>query len=139
MPGQLDSMLWESGGMKNYMWKRTWRWAQAGQILVCAAMTLAGSVLAPLAQGQDTSASRSVQSTAGTAPDPALQANALARVRKHFEAADTAQSGRISAAQARQAGWGFVAGHFKEIDTTQAGTVRLEDIVAFLRKNGASL
>ena len=63
----------------------------------------------------------------------ALQAAAFAKLQKAFNAADTAGSGRLTAAQARQGGLVYIADRFVAIDTANRGSVSFDDVRHYLQ------
>ncbi|GAB3251326.1 EF-hand domain-containing protein [Chitinimonas naiadis] len=69
----------------------------------------------------------------------ALQAIAVEKLRRRFEAADISHSGTLTEEQARQAGLGFVAEHFKRIDVQQRGRISFDDLRLYMRERGANL
>ena len=64
----------------------------------------------------------------------ALQALALDKLRRRFEAADAPGFGTLSRAQAERAGLGFVAAHFDGIDATRSGHVSFEELRRYLAR-----
>jgi hypothetical protein len=50
---------------------------------------------------------------------------------EHFEAANTSQDGKLTLAQASQAGWSRVVRHFAEIDAAHVGYVTRDQIHAY--------
>lgn len=62
----------------------------------------------------------------------ALQALALDKLRRRFEAADAPGFGTLSRSQAERAGLGFVAAHFERIDATKSGHVSFEELRRYL-------
>jgi hypothetical protein len=62
----------------------------------------------------------------------ALQALALDKLRRRFEAADTPGFGTLSRTQAERAGLGFVAAHFDGIDAMKSGHVSFEELRRYL-------
>jgi len=68
-----------------------------------------------------------------------LQAQAMDKLRRQFDAADPDRVGRVSKAQAQQAGFGFIVNHFEQIDTRRQGRVSFNELKAFMRANGARL
>lgn len=62
----------------------------------------------------------------------ALQALALDKLRRRFEAADTPGFGTLSRTQAERAGLGFVAAHFDGIDAKKSGHVSFEELRRYL-------
>ena len=69
----------------------------------------------------------------------ALQAQVERKLRKSFDAADTAHAGAITREQARAAGLGVVANNFDRIDRTGSGKVTFEDVKQYLRERGGKL
>lgn len=67
----------------------------------------------------------------------ALRAQVEQKLRRNFDAADTARTGSITREQARAAQLGYVAEHFDEIDTARTGRVSFEDVKRWLRARGA--
>lgn len=62
----------------------------------------------------------------------ALQAQAVDKLRRRFEAADTPGFGTLSRTQAELAGLGFVAAHFDRIDAAKSGHVSFEELRRYL-------
>ena len=62
----------------------------------------------------------------------ALQALAIDKLRRRFEAADTPGFGTLSRTQAERAGLGFVATHFDRIDAAKSGHVSFEELRRYL-------
>jgi hypothetical protein len=62
----------------------------------------------------------------------ALQALAVDKLRRRFEAADAPGYGTLSRAQADRAGLGFIAGHFDRIDAAKSGHVSFEELRRYL-------
>ncbi|MES2073775.1 MAG: EF-hand domain-containing protein [Pseudomonadota bacterium] len=75
-----------------------------------------------------------IPSTTPAASGPALQEQAMQKLKKQFEAADSARSGTLSAEQARAAGLGYVADHFEQIDRRKAGRVSFDDVKQFVQQ-----
>jgi hypothetical protein len=67
-----------------------------------------------------------------------LRAQVVRKLKADFDAAAGA-SGSLSQAQAKSAGLGLVDRHFGEIDQTNSGVVRFEDVKRFLQGRGAQL
>ncbi len=111
-------------------------------VLLCGA--LAG--LSSLAQSAPTQAavlptamptsSGLVALASQTAPSP-VSARHGGSIGTHFAAANTSHDGRLTQAQAEQAGWPRVAKHFDEIDTDHQGWITLDQIHAFNRSHRA--
>lgn len=70
---------------------------------------------------------------------PALRAQVERKLKAAFDAADVSRSGSLTRQQATDAGLGFVARHFEQIDRQRAGTVRFDDIKRYLIEQGAKL
>ncbi|HEY1392800.1 MAG TPA: EF-hand domain-containing protein [Methylibium sp.] len=66
-----------------------------------------------------------------------LQAQAEAKLRASFAAADLEHAGSITRAQARAAGLGLVADNFERIDAAGRSRVSFEDLKRYLRSRGA--
>lgn len=62
----------------------------------------------------------------------ALQALAVDKLRRRFEAADVPGYGTLSRAQAERAGLGFITGHFDRIDAARTGHVSFEELRRYL-------
>jgi hypothetical protein len=62
-----------------------------------------------------------------------LEAAVERKLRRPFDAADTAGAGRISRAQASAVGWGWAAERFDRIDTDGDGSVTYEEIQRYRR------
>ncbi|WP_211472843.1 EF-hand domain-containing protein [Collimonas humicola] len=67
-----------------------------------------------------------------------LQERALQKLQAKFSEADSSNSGSVTKAQAQQAGFGFVANNFEQIDVNHAGRVTFDNIKAYMRANGAN-
>jgi hypothetical protein len=61
-----------------------------------------------------------------------LRAQALAKLKAQFRAADLDGNGSLSPEEAK--GFGFVASHFDEIDARRRGAVSFEDLRAYLER-----
>ena len=68
----------------------------------------------------------------------ALRAEVERKLRQQFEAADASGAG-ITRAQAAAAGLGYVERHFDQIDTSQSGRIRFDDVKRFMKQRGATL
>ncbi|WP_156876872.1 EF-hand domain-containing protein [Paludibacterium yongneupense] len=66
-----------------------------------------------------------------------LQDRALGKLKKKFDEADIDNSGRVSQARAAQAGFGYLADHFAEIDIPRRGSISFEQLKTFMRAKGA--
>jgi hypothetical protein len=80
-----------------------------------------------------TRASAAAQPVTQPSRGAALQAQVERKLRRRFEAADTAGTGRITREQALAAGLGRVADDFDRIDQAGAGSVSFEDVTRYLR------
>ena len=67
----------------------------------------------------------------------ALAAQVERKLRRRFEAADAAGSGRITREQARAAGLGRIADDFERIDAAGSGSVSFDEVKRYLRARGA--
>lgn len=63
-----------------------------------------------------------------------LKAQALAKLRQRFEAADSDRSGTLTRAEAASAGLGYVDKNFDDIDRAHKGAVSFAEVQAFLRQ-----
>jgi hypothetical protein len=77
------------------------------------------------------------------APVPATRGTIAEDVRRKlqasFDAADTARTGTLTREQARRGGFGFLANNFERIDVDGKGTVTFDELLRYLRANGAKL
>lgn len=62
----------------------------------------------------------------------ALQAQALLKLKQRFDDADSDRNGKLTAMEAQQGGFGFVARHFEQIDSQGAGAVSFDDVRRYL-------
>ena len=69
----------------------------------------------------------------------ALRAQVERKLKQSFDAADTAHTGAITREQARVHGLGYISEHWDEIDRSNAGVVRFDDLKRFMRERGAKL
>lgn len=67
-----------------------------------------------------------------------LQERALQKLQAKFSEADSNNTGTVTKAQAQQAGFGFVANNFEQIDVNHAGRVSFDNVKAYMRVNGAN-
>ncbi|MDN7475947.1 EF-hand domain-containing protein [Burkholderia multivorans] len=125
-------------------------------IVIAAALAAAGAVLsaAAFAQASDAAApARARQAqlgdpyvppaarrpTAGTqTTGAALHAQVVRKLARQFSAADTQNTGSITEAQARAAGLGYVANHFRQIDASSSGRVSFSDVQRYMQTRSAS-
>jgi hypothetical protein len=73
-----------------------------------------------------------IRSAEPPAAGAALEAQALARLKRRFDAADVQRSGVLTRAQAERAGLGFVARRFEQIDRAGRGAVSFDDLQRYL-------
>ncbi|NRF70917.1 EF-hand domain-containing protein [Aquincola sp. S2] len=107
------------------------------RVLALALAALAGSALAadePRLRRSDpwVAPEARFRSAEPPAEGAALDAQALAKLKRRFDAADAQRSGAISRAQAERAGLGFVARHFEQIDRRASGSISFEDLQRYL-------
>ncbi|AOI91177.1 EF-hand domain-containing protein [Burkholderia pseudomultivorans] len=77
--------------------------------------------------------------TAGTqTTGAALHAQVVRKLARQFGAADTQNTGSITEAQARAAGLGYVANHFRQIDASGSGRVSFSDVQRYMQARSAS-
>ncbi|UXU88368.1 EF-hand domain-containing protein [Burkholderia sp. S-53] len=77
--------------------------------------------------------------TAGTqTTGAALHAQVVRKLARQFEAADTQSTGSITEAQARSAGLGYVANHFRQIDSGGSGRVSFADVQRYMQARSTS-
>ncbi|MGS0895220.1 EF-hand domain-containing protein [Burkholderia stagnalis] len=125
-------------------------------IVVAAALASAGIVtsLAAFAQASDAAApARARQAQLGDPYVPpaarkpsagtqttgaALHAQVVRKLARQFSAADAQNTGSITEAQARAAGLGYVANHFRQIDASGAGRVSFADVQHYMQARSAS-
>jgi len=65
----------------------------------------------------------------------ALRAQALAKLKAQFKAADRDGNGSLTPEEAKH--FGFVAGHFDAIDDRRRGAITFDDLRAYLERNNA--
>jgi carboxypeptidase C (cathepsin A) len=111
-----------------------------------AAVTPASSAVSPPASFEttkrDPALPERLQSITPAPPTigDALAAQVVERLREEFEAAPQAKrGGPITREQARAAGLGFVANNFDAIDVNHTGAVTFDDVLRFMRAQGAKL
>lgn len=106
------------------------------------ALALSGAVLgqAVAAQPADPYVPKAQQhpARAPAASGEALRQQALSKLRLRFEEADGNHDGRLTREEAQQGGLGYVAKHFKDIDTAGRGDVGFEDVGRFLRQRAVA-
>jgi hypothetical protein len=71
---------------------------------------------------------RQMPAASAPASGEALQQQALGKLRRRFNEADLDGNGAVTQDEARQAGFGYLADHFAEIDTARAGQVTFDDL-----------
>lgn len=62
-----------------------------------------------------------------------MRAQVVRKLARQFGAADTQNTGSITEAQARAAGLGYVANHFRQIDANGSGRVSFSDVQRYVR------
>lgn len=77
--------------------------------------------------------------TAGTqTTGAALHAQVVRKLARQFSAADTQNTGSITESQARAAGLGYVANHFRQIDAGGSGRVSFADVQRYMQARSTS-
>ncbi|CAB3971219.1 2-oxoglutarate dehydrogenase E3 [Burkholderia aenigmatica] len=77
--------------------------------------------------------------TAGTqTTGAALHAQVVRKLARQFSAADTQNTGAITESQARAAGLGYVANHFRQIDSGGNGRVSFADVQRYMQARSTS-
>ena len=125
-------------------------------IVVAAALACVGAAasVSAFAQASDTAAparARQAQlgdpyvppaarkATAGTqTTGAALHAQVVRKLVQQFGAADTQNTGSITESQARAAGLGYVANHFRQIDASGNGRVSFADVQRYMQARSTS-
>ncbi|AIY41583.1 Pyruvate/2-oxoglutarate dehydrogenase complex [Collimonas arenae] len=62
-----------------------------------------------------------------------LQAQAMARLKANFDAADVAKNGSLTQQQAQKSRLGYVANNFSKIDVNKTGKVTFDDVKHYLQ------
>ncbi|HTD02904.1 EF-hand domain-containing protein [Undibacterium sp.] len=75
-----------------------------------------------------------IPSTQPPASGAALQAQALQKLKKQFDAADSRRTGTLTAEQARAAGLGYVAKNFEQIDVRKTGKVSFDEVKKYMEQ-----
>lgn len=105
-------------------------------LALAAAMTLAQAAenppLLPPSEPYVPKAQR-IPSREAPAANAELKAQALAKLRQRFDAADSDRNGTLTQQEAGKAGLGYVEQHFQEIDRERKGAVTFAEVTAFLR------
>ncbi|RAQ05672.1 EF-hand domain-containing protein [Burkholderia cepacia] len=125
-------------------------------IVVAAALACVGAAasVSAFAQASDTAApTRARQAqlgdpyvppaarkpTAGTqTTGAALHAQVVRKLARQFSAADSQNTGSITESQARAAGLGYVANHFRQIDSGGNGRVSFADVQRYMQARSTS-
>jgi opacity protein-like surface antigen len=107
--------------------------ACAAASATAAAFAQAGEAAAPARAARRNSAIRTCRRPRASRPParrpPApLHAQVVRKLARQFGAADTQNNGSITEAQARAAGLGYVANHFRQIDSSGGGRVSFADV-----------
>ncbi|CAM2169005.1 EF-hand domain-containing protein [Burkholderia cenocepacia] len=77
--------------------------------------------------------------TAGTqTTGAALHAQVVRKLARQFSAADTQNTGAITESQARAAGLGYVANHFRQIDASGNGRVSFADVQRYMQARSST-
>ena len=77
--------------------------------------------------------------TAGTqTTGAALHAQVVRKLARQFSAADVQNTGSITESQARAAGLGYVANHFRQIDSGGSGRVSFADVQRYMQARSTS-
>ncbi|VWC15929.1 2-oxoglutarate dehydrogenase E3 [Burkholderia lata] len=77
--------------------------------------------------------------TAGTrTTGAALHAQVVRKLARQFSAADSQNTGSITESQARAAGLGYVANHFRQIDSGGNGRVSFADVQRYMQARSTS-
>ncbi|HHV7520795.1 TPA: EF-hand domain-containing protein [Burkholderia orbicola] len=77
--------------------------------------------------------------TAGTqTTGAALHAQVVRKLARQFSAADTQNTGSITESQARAAGLGYVANHFRQIDASGNGRVSFADVQRYMQARSST-
>ncbi|KER66194.1 hypothetical protein HR51_38790 [Burkholderia cepacia] len=77
--------------------------------------------------------------TAGTqTTGAALHAQVVRKLARQFSAADTQNTGSITESEARAAGLGYVANHFRQIDSGGNGRVSFADVQRYMQARSTS-
>lgn len=63
----------------------------------------------------------------------ALQAQAMARLKTSFDAADVTKSGSLTQQQAQKSRLGYIANNFSQIDVNKTGKVTFDDVKRYLQ------
>ena len=69
----------------------------------------------------------------------ALHEQALRKLQRQFEAATPPQSSTLTKEEARQAGLGYIADHFEQIDRQGHGKVSFEEVKQYMKQRGANI
>lgn len=113
----------------------------AAALLLCAAFSIQAQAPSTVAQPlRDPWVPPELRKPSSAAPAEGaeLRAQVERKLKSSFDAA-AGSSGTLTRSQAAAAGLGLIANHFDEIDRRKAGTVRFEDVKAFLRQRGAQI
>ncbi|CAB3767464.1 hypothetical protein B7G54_29535 [Burkholderia puraquae] len=124
-------------------------------IVVAAALACVGAAasVSAFAQASDAAPARARQAqlgdpyvppaarkpTAGTqTTGAALHAQVVRKLARQFSAADAQNTGSITESQARAAGLGYVANHFRQIDSGGNGRVSFADVQRYMQARSTS-
>ncbi|PRE25268.1 hypothetical protein C6P92_07405 [Burkholderia multivorans] len=125
-------------------------------IVIAAALAAAGVALSAAAFAQASDAAPPARARQAQLGDPyvppaarrptagtqttgaALHAQVVRKLARQFSAADTQNTGSITEAQARAAGLGYVANHFRQIDASGSGRVSFSDVQRYMQTRSES-
>ncbi|PRG39764.1 EF-hand domain-containing protein [Burkholderia multivorans] len=125
-------------------------------IVIAAALAAAGVALSAVAFAQASDAAAPARTRQAQLGDPyvppaarrptagtqttgaAPHAQVVRKLARQFSAADTQNTGSITEAQARAAGLGYVANHFRQIDASGSGRVSFTDVQRYMQTRSAS-
>ncbi|HDR9288853.1 TPA: EF-hand domain-containing protein [Burkholderia multivorans] len=125
-------------------------------IVIAAALAAAGVALSAAAFAQASDAAAPARARQAQLGDPyvppaarrptvgtqttgaALHAQVVRKLARQFSAADTQNTGSITEAQARAAGLGYVANHFRQIDASGSGRVSFSDVQRYMQTRSES-
>ncbi|MCU9957714.1 MULTISPECIES: EF-hand domain-containing protein [Burkholderia] len=127
------------------------RFIVVAAVLACAAAAASVSAFAQASDAAAPARARQAQlgdpyvppaarkPTAGTqTTGAALHAQVVRKLARQFDTADTQSTGSITEAQARAAGLGYVANHFRQIDSGGSGRVSFADVQRYMQARSTS-
>ncbi|VWD25657.1 2-oxoglutarate dehydrogenase E3 [Burkholderia lata] len=125
-------------------------------IVVAAALACVGAAVSVSAFAQASDAAAPVRARQAQLGDPyvppaarkptagtqttgaALHAQVVRKLAQQFSAADAQNTGSITESQARAAGLGYVANHFRQIDSGGNGRVSFADVQRYMQARSTS-